>query len=162
MTTSFLLTRAHDHAVLGVRLDGFDITGGTATAGAGGGTIGLVLPPQHVLEDTLNPPFPDAVVLRAELSGLSLTTRETRLWHEIAAGNVPPFLRQLSNSEAFMRRDALAASGCCTPTPLHSSLRPPPVPVLSTFGVFRPEALPNCSATVEVNGNTVEEPTMLM
>ncbi|MCA8965206.1 MAG: hypothetical protein KDC48_09975 [Planctomycetes bacterium] len=33
--------------------------------------------------------------LRAELSGLSLTTRETRLWHEIAAGNVPPFLRQL-------------------------------------------------------------------
>ncbi|MCB8957619.1 MAG: hypothetical protein H6529_14215 [Nocardioides sp.] len=74
MTTSFLLTRAHDHAVLGVRLDGFDITGGTATAGAGGGTIGLVLPPQHVLEDTLNPPFPDAVVLRAELSGPSSLT----------------------------------------------------------------------------------------
>ena len=29
MTTSFLLTRAHDHAVLGVRLDGFDIAGET-------------------------------------------------------------------------------------------------------------------------------------
>jgi len=72
MTIDLLLTRAHDHAVLGVRLDGFDLTAGTATAGAGGGTVVLVLPPQHVLEETLNPPFGDEVVLRSELAGPTL------------------------------------------------------------------------------------------
>ena len=53
-------------------------------------------------------------------------------------------------------------SGYCGPTPLQNSLMPPPVPVLSTFGVLNLPARPNCSATVVVNGYTVEEPTMLM
>jgi hypothetical protein len=39
---------------------------------------------------------------------------------------------------------------------------PPPVPVLSIFGVLNLPARPNCSATVVVNGYTVDEPTMLM
>ena len=37
---------------------------------------------------------------------------------------------------------------------------PPPVPVDSTTGVFMPEVLPNCSATVVVKGYTVDDPTM--
>ena len=53
-------------------------------------------------------------------------------------------------------------SGNCGPTPLQNSLMPPPVPVLSTFGVLNLPPRPNCSATVVVNGYTVEEPTMLM
>src|SRR3954463_6731473 len=61
-----------------------------------------------------------------------------------------------------MRREALAMSGNCGPTPLQNSLRPPPVPVLSTFGVLNLPARPNCSATVVVKGYTVDEPTMLM
>ena len=39
---------------------------------------------------------------------------------------------------------------------------PPPVPVLSTFGVLNLPPRPNCSATVVVNGYTVDEPTMVM
>src|SRR5262245_24508643 len=53
-------------------------------------------------------------------------------------------------------------SGNCGPTPLQNSLMPPPVPVLSTFGVLNLPARPNCPATVVVNGYTVDEPTMLM
>ena len=48
----------------------------------------LVLPPRSAQAATGSP-------LRAQLSGLTLANRETRLWHEIAAGNVPTFLRQL-------------------------------------------------------------------
>ena len=51
-------------------------------------------------------------------------------------------------------------SGVSSPTPAQNSLMPPPVPVLSTTGVFMPDSWPNCSATAVVNGNTVEEPTM--
>src|SRR5688572_11654298 len=61
-----------------------------------------------------------------------------------------------------MRREALATSGNCGPTPLQNSLMPPPVPVLSTLGVLNLPPRPNCSATVVVNGYTVEEPTTLM
>jgi len=63
-----------------------------------------------------------------------------------------PFLRQLSNSEAFMRREAFTTSACCGPTPLQNSLMPPPVPVLSTFGVLNRPCRPNFSATVVVKG----------
>src|SRR4051812_23355945 len=61
-----------------------------------------------------------------------------------------------------MRRDALAISGNCGPTPWQKSFRPPPVPVLSTLGVLNLPARPNCSATVVVKGYTVDEPTMLI
>src|SRR5215510_7050145 len=61
-----------------------------------------------------------------------------------------------------MRREALAMSGNCGPTPLQKSLMPPPVPVLSTLGVLNTPCRPNCSATVVVNGYTVDEPTMVM
>src|SRR5687767_7351106 len=61
-----------------------------------------------------------------------------------------------------MRREALAISGNCGPTPLQNSLMPPPVPVLSTLGVLNWPARPNCSATVVVKGYTVDEPTTLM
>ena len=53
-------------------------------------------------------------------------------------------------------------SGNCGPTPLQKSLMPPPVPVLSTLGVLNWPWRPNCSATVVVNGYTVDEPTMVM
>ena len=39
---------------------------------------------------------------------------------------------------------------------------PPPVPTLSTLGVLNFEPRPNCSATAEEKGNTVDEPAMLM
>jgi hypothetical protein len=51
-------------------------------------------------------------------------------------------------------------SGVASPTPEQNSLMPPPVPVLSTTGVFRPDFWPNCSATAVENGNTVDEPTI--
>ena len=51
-------------------------------------------------------------------------------------------------------------SGVSSPTPPQNSFMPPPVPVLSTTGVFMPDFWPNCSATAVENGNTVEEPTM--
>ena len=66
--------------------------------------------------------------------------------------SVTPFFLQVSNSAAFMRREAFTASGCCTPTPLQNSLTPPPVPVLSTLGVLNLPWRPSCSATVVVNG----------
>ncbi|MBM4059797.1 MAG: hypothetical protein FJ265_01700 [Planctomycetes bacterium] len=49
---------------------------------------GLVLPPRQ-------PGAPTGSQLLGHLRGLSLTDRETLLWHELAAGNVPPFLRTL-------------------------------------------------------------------
>src|SRR5687768_15101241 len=76
--------------------------------------------------------------------------------------SLTPFFWQAAYSFAFMRREALATSGNCGPTPLQNSLMPPPVPVLSTFGVLNFPPRPNCSATVVVNGYTVEEPTMLI
>src|SRR3982751_2534681 len=73
-----------------------------------------------------------------------------------------PFLAQVCSPAGLMRRDAFAMSGNCGPTPLQNSLRPPPVPVLSTLGVLNLPPRPNCSATVVVNGYTVDDPTMLM
>ena len=43
--------------------------------------------------------------------------------------SLTPFFWQSSNSLFFMRRDALVASGCVTPTPAQNSFMPPPVPV---------------------------------
>ena len=51
-------------------------------------------------------------------------------------------------------------SALSTPTPSQNSLKPPPVPVLSTTGVLNLVVLPNSSATRVENGYTVEEPTM--
>ena len=66
--------------------------------------------------------------------------------------SVTPFLAQSSNSAFLMWREALAKSGVSSPTPEQNSLRPPPVPVDSTTGVFMPVDLPNCSATAVVKG----------
>jgi hypothetical protein len=71
----------------------------------------------------------------------------------ISTISVTPFLAQVSISDFLMARDALLTSGCWTPTPPQNSLKPPPVPVDSTLGVLKLAlALPNCSATVVVNG----------
>ena len=63
-----------------------------------------------------------------------------------------PALLQESISDCLMAREASDTSGYCTPTPPQNSLKPPPVPVLSTLGVLKLPDLPNCSATVVVNG----------
>ncbi len=46
--------------------------------------------------------------------------------------------------------------------PLQKSFKPPPEPVLSTIGVLKLVDFPKVSATAEENGNTVEEPTILI
>ena len=52
-------------------------------------------------------------------------------------------------------------SGCSVTDCLaQNSFMPPPDPVLSTTGVLKSLVLPNCSATADEKGNTVEEPTM--
>ena len=43
--------------------------------------------------------------------------------------SLTPFFWQVSNSPFFMRREALVASGCASPTPVQNSFMPPPVPV---------------------------------
>ena len=71
-----------------------------------------------------------------------------------------PFFAQLSTSDFLIAREALLMSAVPTPTPSQNSLKPPPVPVLSTTGVLKPVVLPNSSATRVENGYTVDEPTM--
>ena len=51
-----------------------------------------------------------------------------------------------------MRREAFAISGWVTPTPPQKSLRPPPVPVLSTIGALNDDERLNSSATAVANG----------
>ena len=51
-----------------------------------------------------------------------------------------------------MRRDAFVMSGYWTPTPPQNSLKPPPLPVGSIFGVLNPDVRPNYSATTVANG----------
>ena len=71
----------------------------------------------------------------------------------ISTMSLTPFLAQVSISDFLIARDALLTSGCWTPTPPQNSLKPPPVPVDSTFGVLKLALdLPNCSATAVVNG----------
>ncbi len=67
----FLLTRAADLAVMGVHLHDVDIVGVTATATSADACIVLVLPPQHVQEQTTTSAVNDDVVLGGELSGPS-------------------------------------------------------------------------------------------
>src|SRR3954451_7446606 len=79
MDAEFLLTRSADLAVLGVHLHGFDIAGTTAEAIDPDACIVLVLPPQHVQEQTTTALSPDDV-LAGELCGPS------RLAYAIAPG----------------------------------------------------------------------------
>src|SRR5881628_1120546 len=80
MAADFLLTRAADLAVLGVHLHDVDVRGVTATATSVDACIVLVLPPQHVQEQTTTSAVTDDVVLGAELSGPS------RLAYALAPG----------------------------------------------------------------------------
>lgn len=77
----------------------------------------------------------------------------------ISVISVTPFLAQVSSSDFFTAREALLMSAVSTATPSQNSLKPPPVPVLSTTGVLKFVVRPNSSATRVVNGNTVDEPT---
>ena len=69
----------------------------------------------------------------------------------ISTISVTPFLAQVSSSDFLIAREALLISGCWTPTPAQNSLKPPPVPVDSTFGVLK-LPLPNASATAVAKG----------
>jgi hypothetical protein len=53
--------------------------------------------------------------------------------------SVTLFCAQVWISAGLIGREALAMSGCSTPTPAQKSLSPPPVPVDSIFGVLKPE-----------------------
>ncbi|MEZ6036427.1 MAG: hypothetical protein R3F29_03025 [Planctomycetota bacterium] len=55
--------------------------------------------------------------LLPSLQGLTLSQRETLLWHEFAAGNVPPFLRQLVpiTTQAVIQGQTRTATFWCTP-----------------------------------------------
>ncbi len=73
MALEYLLTRGEDLAVLGVRFEGFaalDVATTTLTA-LDGATITLVLPPQHVQEQTANSPADVPNLAAAQLSGTS-------------------------------------------------------------------------------------------
>ena len=50
-----------------------------------------------------------------------------------------PLATQVSNSDCFIGREALAMSGVPAPTPWQKALMPPPVPWLSTRGAAPPE-----------------------
>lgn len=71
---------------------------------------GLILPPRS----------PNAVTgtqLRPALSNLALADREQLLWHELAAGNVPTFLRTLVpiTTSAVIQGQTRTATFWCTP-----------------------------------------------
>jgi len=61
-----------------------------------------------------------------------------------------------------MAREAPVRSGWPSPTPPQKIFMPPPVPVDSTTGAGLPVVFENSSATAWVNGNTVDEPTILI
>ncbi|MGY2876110.1 hypothetical protein ACVW00_003300 [Marmoricola sp. URHA0025 HA25] len=82
MDADFLLERAADLAVLGIHLHDFDIVGGTATSSSAEACIVLVLPPQHVQEQTVPAVPRNADVLVGELAGTS------RLAYAVAPGTV--------------------------------------------------------------------------
>ena len=63
-----------------------------------------------------------------------------------------PFFAQSAYSLAFIAREALTASGNCSPTPLQNNLIPPPVPVDSTITLVPALARWNSSATAVVKG----------
>ena len=78
----------------------------------------------------------------------------------ISTTSFTPFLAQSSYSDSFIRREALAMSGYCAPTPAQNSFMPAPVPVDSTIGAgIAGLALARLSATALANGRTVDEPT---
>ena len=64
-----------------------------------------------------------------------------------------PLRLHCSISVALIRREALATSGCCGPTPPQNRLMPPPVPVDSTIGDWKLGlAWAKRSATATANG----------
>ena len=64
-----------------------------------------------------------------------------------------PFFLHISNSVAFIRRDAVAISGWLAPTPAQNNLIPAPVPVDSMIGDLNCGFLfLNCSATAVAKG----------
>ncbi len=71
MDANYLLTRGEDLAVFGVRLHGFDISEGIATASAADACIVLVLPPQHVQEQAMAAVLRRGSQVAGELSGPS-------------------------------------------------------------------------------------------
>ena len=72
MDADFLLARADDLLMLGVRMTGVTIDPGTATALAGDGArIVLYLPPQHTAEEAVTDPPPSDWVAGAQLAGVS-------------------------------------------------------------------------------------------
>ena len=74
--------------------------------------------------------------------------------------SVTPFCWQVSNSLAFMRREALAMSGLSAPTPLQNSWMPPPLPVASMMGEgYSGLERTKLSETSLAKGKTVDEPT---
>lgn len=70
----------------------------------------LVLPPRAANAVT-------GSQLLGHLQGLSLANRETQLWHEFAAGNVPDFLRTLVpvTTQAVIAGQPRTARFWCTP-----------------------------------------------
>lgn len=77
-------------------------------------------PAQYPPDLVLPPRAPNAATgsqLRAALSALPLTERETELWHEFAAGNVPGFLRTLVpiTTQAVVQGTTRRATFWCTP-----------------------------------------------
>ena len=83
----FLLSRGDDLAALGVHLDGFELSaddGGTTATATGPAVIVLVLPPQHVHEDTVADASDPALTVTAYLSGPS------RLAFDVATGTAVP------------------------------------------------------------------------
>ena len=73
------------------------------------------------------------------------------IWISVTA--LTPLAAQFLTSDALIRREALAMSGYCSPTPEQNSLMPPPVPVDSMTGGFM-LGLPRASrsATAVANG----------
>ncbi len=76
----------------------------------------------------------------------------------ISTMSFTPCWAQLSNSDRFIGREALAMSGKPSPVPLQKILMPPPVPRDSILGAFIPDLRAKFSATRVANGKTVEEP----
>ena len=83
--------------------------------------VGCVAAPAQYPPSLLLPPRASTAVtgsqLLTQLQGLSLTARETLLWHEFAAGNVPNFLRTLVpvTTQAQIQGQTRTATFWCTP-----------------------------------------------
>jgi hypothetical protein len=61
-----------------------------------------------------------------------------------------------------IRREAELISGVSMPFPAHNCLKPSAVLVDRTKGTGKGPDLAKCSATIPLNGYTVDEPTMMI